>query len=493
MWLCRIISATILPVLKSNSLSHAGPVLDHGRHLSLRAVSGSAFPLQVVRECGLPELRLTTFANQMLSMFSQGTAYTYLREIVVFANWVLQDAVALRQGWGLYGDPREVRSLLHEYLTVAGDCRVAQRPDALGLRVSYVNVTTGTKINVRLLLAALKKMYDILADCGIYPHENPLVHADARRAIAEFRKQQRNAVAAVIGRPPMPPQSGVDVPLSEVRLSENYFRLVNREWQPRAIDDPDFPSQVYSAGKKAGWSLRELCAVRTLFESGARISEVFELTAADWAISSFGAQFSACNKGSHGVRVKTLYVSSPTAKMYRRYFDEFRFRSEVDQPTVARLPAVQRRDAQSLSAIRIFLTNRGTPMTARLFRDHYWTPALRSAGLNADPHQCRHWFVTNALRNIEESAQGEVELVRRKQELIQYMAWRSGERTLHAYEHVQRGQSFARRLHDIHAEMNRRERNLSGGAESSIPDVAPNSGPLLDPELAYLLGEDNDD
>ena len=58
-------------------------------------------------------------------------------------------------------------------------------------------------------------------------------------------------------------------------------------------------------------------------------------------------------------------------------------------------------------------------MTAKLFRDHYWTPALRAAGLDADPHLARHWFVTNALRHVERGVRDEAALARRKQELIQ--------------------------------------------------------------------------
>ena len=47
-----------------------------------------------------------------------------------------------------------------------------------------------------------------------------------------------------------------------------------------------------------GWRLREFCAVRTLFESAARISEVITLTAADCSLSEFLDQLSARNKGS---------------------------------------------------------------------------------------------------------------------------------------------------------------------------------------------------
>ena len=79
---------------------------------------------------------------------------------------------------------------------------------------------------------------------------------------------------------------------------------MDQEWIPRTIDDPDFPHLVYSAGKEYGWGLRELCVVRMLFESGARISEILDLTALDWSVSQFMNQFVARNKGSFGIRTK---------------------------------------------------------------------------------------------------------------------------------------------------------------------------------------------
>ena len=107
-----------------------------------------------------------------------------------------------------------------------------------------------------------QELYEILGDSGLYPFANPLVHADAKSAIAEFRRGNRTAMLALAGRPPMPPSSGVDPP-EDIRLSENYFRLVRREWQPHSIDDPEFPSRVYAAGERFGWALREVCVART--------------------------------------------------------------------------------------------------------------------------------------------------------------------------------------------------------------------------------------
>jgi site-specific recombinase XerD len=465
-----------------------------GKLRSLR-VKGSEFPIQVVCANGLPEIALTVFANEMLTRLSEGSVHAYLREVLAFANWSISDEVSRKHEWRLYGEPREVRNLLREYLTVVGQCRVTQRPDTLGVRVAYVNVTNQTRINIRSLLAGLKNLYDVLGEKGFYSLENPLVHEDAARALAALRRGQRAAIQAATGRMPMPPVSGVDEPPSDIRLSENYFRLVNREWQPKSIDDPNFPGQVYAAGKRYGWGIRELCAVRTLFESGARISEVFDLTAADWSTSGFTNKFLTRNKGSHGCRVKTIIVSSPTAKLYRRYFDDLadgRNTHMKERVTLGDLSLIQRCNPEQLASIRIFLTARGTPMTARLFRDHYWKPALIAAGIDADPHLCRHWFVTNALRQIERAAKNGADLDRRKQELIQYMAWRSGERTLKAYEHMQRGDSFARYLRSIHVAMHRREQQAE--TQCGTPRVQrPAEALALDQDLAFLLGEDHDD
>jgi site-specific recombinase XerD len=467
---------------------------------TVRAVYGGTgeFAVHVVRENGLPDLALTVFANELCRTLSASSVRGYLREIVAFVNWCATDSVTKARGWQWQAEPSQVRHAIRQYLTVAAECRISIRPDTLGVKASYINASAGTRINVGLLLVALKKLYDVLHDHGLYPFANPLVHEAARQTMDVVRRQQREAMRAATGRAPMPPISGVDAPPSDFRLSENYFRLVRTQWQPRSIDDPDFPRAVYAAGQAYGWSLREQCITRTLFESGARVSEVVALTAGDWAVSQFLNRFRACNKGSHGRRVKMLVVSHQTATLYRRYFDDAQHgRCAVDPErlTCRELIHLARRSPARLDQVPIYLTKRGTSMTAKLFRDHYWTPALRAAGLDADPHLARHWFVTNALRHVERGARDDAALARRKQELIQYMAWRSGEQTLRAYEHVERSNSFQRRLHVIHQTMQRRERLAARPAAPAGAGSDPARG-RRDPissDLAYLLGEDDDD
>lgn len=421
-----------------------------------------AHQYQVVREDGLPDVVLTLFAEDLLKSLSPSSVPIYLRELIAAFNWAAEDKMVAQNQWTLFGSPVEVRNIVREYLTVGAKCKLRRRPDRLGLQVIYVHATDDTRINVRILLAVLRRFYDYLIASHRYDQSNPLVHEEASRIATEVRQNYRRAIKEMEGREPMPAASGVDPP-SGIRLSANYFRCVEEEWVPRTIDDPDFPHLVYNAGKQCGWGLRELCVVRILFESGARISEVFDLTAKDWAVSQFLNVFEARNKGSFGVRTKRLVVSSVTAKLCRRYFDDDKEGRRVHDPQRLTLADLSKMDGAALGKIKLFLSRRrGRGLYSKSFRACYWNPALHSVGIQANPHLARHWFVTNALRTIEQTSKDANEILRRKTELVQYMAWRTAERTLKAYEHVVRDDNFiATTLRTMHGAMKRREKELT--------------------------------
>jgi site-specific recombinase XerD len=414
-----------------------------------------------------------------------------MREVLAAFEWAQSDEIVLRNHWSLLGPPAEVRNVLREYLTVAAKCKLTTRADRLGVKVTYVCQTSETGINIRILLAALRRFYDYLISSEGYVHANPLLQEQMDQIKADLRNGYRQAVRAAEGRDPMPSVSGVDPPFG-IRLSANFFRCVDREWIPRTIDDPDFPHLVYDAGKEYGWGLRELCVVRMLFESGARISEILDLTALDWSVSQFMNQFVARNKGSFGIRTKRLVVSSATAKLCRRYFDNDTEGRRAHDRLGLTLNDLTKLDSDALGKVPLFLTNRGTVMGAKTFRHGYWTPALRAANIHANPHLARHWFVTNALRMIEKTSKDENETFRRKAELVQYMGWRTAERTLKAYEHVTRDVNFVvTTLTAIHGAMKKREDAIKRDPEALLryqPVEQPNAARREDPELALLTG-----
>ena len=446
---------------------------------------------QVVRTDGLPDVPLTLFASDLLKSLSPSSVPIYMREVLAAFEWAQSDEIVLRNHWSLLGPPAEVRNVLREYLTVAAKCKLTTRADRLGVKVTYVCQTSETGINIRILLAALRRFYDYLISSEGYVHANPLLQEQMDQIRADLRNGYRQAVRAAEGRDPMPSVSGVDPPFG-IRLSANFFRCVDREWIPRTIDDPDFPHLVYNAGKEYGWGLRELCVVRMLFESGARISEILDLTALDWSVSQFMNQFVARNKGSFGIRTKRLVVSSATAKLCRRYFDNDTEGRRAHDRLGLTLNDLTKLDSEALGKVPLFLTNRGTVMGAKTFRHGYWTPALRAANIHANPHLARHWFVTNALRMIEKTSKDENETFRRKAELVQYMGWRTAERTLKAYEHVTRDVNFVvTTLTAIHGAMKKREDAIKKDPEALSryqPVEQPNAARREDPELALLTG-----
>ena len=152
------------------------------------------------------------------------------------------------------------------------------------------------------------------------------------------------------GKPRMPKEAGTEDTLSHRRLTDSYFKLINEEWLPQIIGDSHLPYQVYQAGKKVNWSLREIVIARLLFETGARASEVIELTVGDYRSRKPFQEASTFNKGSHGKRVKFLRFSKDTVKLLMRYINSDRKRFDELQRHFDTLP----------NEAPIFLTELGT-------------------------------------------------------------------------------------------------------------------------------------
>jgi hypothetical protein len=75
---------------------------------------------------------------------------------LAFVNWCASDPVTLARHWHWNAEPPQVRQAVRQYLTVAAECRITVRPDTLGVKASYVNVTTGTRINVGLCFGMVR-------------------------------------------------------------------------------------------------------------------------------------------------------------------------------------------------------------------------------------------------------------------------------------------------------------------------------------------------
>jgi integrase len=247
-----------------------------------------------------------------------------------------------------------------------------------------------------------------------------------------------------------------------------------------------------------GWSLREECVLRILFESGCRISEAVGLTLGDWMARGMLQEANAFNKGSHGTRTKFLRFSSDTSKLLRRYFDEERRRYDHDGRTLADYVQCAKSQQIDTNAVPLFLSVRGTPLSDKTFRENFWNPACIAAGIDADVHQSRHWYVTAAVRQIYETAQTEAEVKRRLRELIEYMKWKQGWQTMEAYEHYFDATRHAEVQDTIHQRMDEVlkkdleecRRNKPGAQQeqvsSKVPPTCMTSLLPRDPDFDFL-------
>lgn len=446
--------------IRPAAVEHAHPVLVFDRHDRLH-------------------LPLTVFAKEAQARVSPSTARAYLCSLRPFFT----DLDRRRGGDGPRWNsaPPELRRAVDDYLVRRLRCHV--RAHRAGFQL--VAITAGTRSTVRVFLSALKLFYRTMQTKGMYAFGNPLVAPVS--AMADQVDEGPDG-----GRPRMPDISGVAAPRRKPRLSDSYFKLTGDVWVPQIVDDPSLPARVLAGGLRLrGWRLRDECVTRMLFESGGRVSEITGLTLGDWVMRGMLQEATTFSKGSRGVRVKFLRFSSDTAKLLRRYVDGERRTLDPRVTCAELLRRYPRHEADVLRA-PLFLSARRTPLTAKNYREHAWNPACAAAGIDADVHQARHWYVTMAVRQVYETATTDAEVKRRLRELIEYMKWRRGEQTLDAYEHYFDAIRHAEIQDRVHARLDdalRAAMETTRRHASALPVAAPSVAPGLgrdEPEWTYL-------
>jgi len=379
-------------------------------------------------------LPLIVFAKEAQARLAPSSVKKYLTGILPFFSWLDTDPWQLRAHHRWTDPPEVVRSVVREYLVSKLQCRV--KPHQQG--GEWLETSEEAINPVRLLLSGLKLFYRTAKAHGYYQHDNPLSGSFAETVEAAREHLVRDDDGSL--RPQMPEQSGVDPPRRQGRLTDSYF-LLKEKWIPQVVTDTELPQKILDGGrtlKEQGkdWGLREECMIALLFETGARVSELMSLTLGDWNRRGLKDTAWARNKGSRKRRAKYVRFSEQTVKLLKKYFDMER--KALDRHHYALddyLRLAEQREID-LDTVPLFLSQRGTPWTVASFRAHYWKQACAAAKLDADIHQCRHWYVTQSLIEIHEQARkGEITVERGKEELIAYMHWRTGEKTLDAYNH----------------------------------------------------------
>jgi hypothetical protein len=149
-------------------------VRERGRFAStcgLRKVAGSPggrYEFVIVDSAGSPLSHLTEWYRLRKQPGGNGTRRTYLNFLLPFFAYVLKKQSA----WN--GEPEHIRSLVKAFLRDEVACRVAPDRDAEGYSMQLSGASPLAQSSLRVLCAALRDFYVVMADAGLYAYSNPM-------------------------------------------------------------------------------------------------------------------------------------------------------------------------------------------------------------------------------------------------------------------------------------------------------------------------------
>src|SRR5260370_18681032 len=306
-------------------------------------------------------LPLTTFAKEACSRLSSKTPQTYLYAVLPYFTWLDTDHWQVRMGQTWDAPPQQVRRSIDDYLVQKLQCQLL--PQQQGWK--YVKITAGTRSTLRVFLAALKLVSQVMREREQYSFANPLVDSMSTTITAALAHLEQAESERTLPR--MPDRSGVETPRPkpERRLTDSYYKLEHDEWEPQILDDPKLPGYILKGGRALSLKYtrqRDEAVTWLLFETGARISEVCGLTLGDWAVFGTKNKAKAFSKGSAGRRIKTISFAEDTTILLRRYFDEERVRFDSHGYLVDDYLLLSKHKQMDLSTIPLFLSSRGTSL-----------------------------------------------------------------------------------------------------------------------------------
>lgn len=438
-------------------------------------VSSKKFNLIVLDKERQPFLPLTVFYKEALGRIADSSAESYLKTLYMFFTWLRTNSNFQGRIINWDDEPQVVRVAIEDFLINETHCKIKTSDSKTYYNVSLTNKSPNT---VSRLLSALKSFYKIMIHVSMYPYSNPLIDA---HAILEDYKTQIEGVRE--GKPRMPKEAGTEEPLPRRsrRLTDSFFKVLNGEWKPHIIDNPHLPFMIYKAGEDRNWKLRDEIIIRMLFQTGARATEVIQLTFGDYNARADKNEFSTFNKGSHGKRTKFLKVDNDTLKLLERYINGDRKKADKSNININSIP----------EGTPLFLNQYGNPYTYDAFLKN-WSFIIEKAELKINIHKTRHWFVTRSIRMIRENYKDKVEQNKAIERLRIYMNWSPKADTMKVYEHCIDEKSYVLEQHDRLLENMKKEQEsylnqLKPRKKVTKPSVEPRNKIVQLPEKPHSL------
>jgi len=338
----------------------------------------------------------------------------------------------LRRSYAWNDPPDRVLAYLIEFFREDVACFVSpdsERED--GLYIETTGSSPLSKSSLGVLLAAITSLYDALIVVGYYVYQNPL---RSERMIALKRDHLRQVKNA--GAPDHAGTRGESRAETNRAFPTNQFRQRRgKVWEPQVVLEPDAVQkrmrEVIDFMVPRAKFQRDQVILLLLRQTGARISEVIEMTVGGYRNAHHAGRALVKNKGSRGREEKLIYFTPTIERLLQRYVRTERARYD---------PRGRKRLEELDDCDPLFLTRTGKPYSRSAFYHHWnrlFAPAQsqykKEEAVEFTPHDLRHLRVTRTVTKIREDANGDGSIeVAQLEGFRHLMGWRSPE-TMQTY------------------------------------------------------------
>lgn len=272
---------------------------------------------------------------------------------------------------------------------------------------------TASVSRTELALILLSDCYYALEFAKRWPHQNPMKIDISRQKSKMIR-----------GYP-----SSEDPQYNRREFDSNQFVLALPPKQYSSMDFRFYKKEILKVASSLPRGLELI--LRILADTGARISEPMSLNIGDWKMRGPDGQIPCPNKGSRGLREKSLHLESKLMAEVDAYVLNERF-----EKNSAGWHAVHAIASNSFSFVKhdadvllepLFISPRGNRVAPGLFREHYFNPAMKLAGIaGVSPHRLRHEHALQSLLEIHNRSSSEEAAARAISVYADIQGWRSG-------------------------------------------------------------------
>jgi integrase len=372
----------------------------------------------------------------------------------------------LSRGYAWNAAPEQIRSYVKAFLLEDLSCEVSRDTTLDGYRITLTGGSPLSQSSLRVLLAAIRDFYAVMAEAGLYAYANPMCSQMLQRWKQERMKSIANAGA--------PDHAGIRSESWHETKSQPtaFFRQRRGEaWKPDVTLTSEQIQQHMNTDldwmTRHASTMRDRLVLMILRETGARLSEVLSMTAGGFRKAKDPYQAYITNKGSYGREDKLIRLTKPIEVALVRYVRSER--AKLD-------PQGRKRLSQLDDTDPIFLTRRRTAYNRDAFyhnwRQFYAARPPQKEGerelpsLEYSPHDMRHLRVTVWLTNIRKVKDADHAQVLRRC-VQRRMAWRDP-LTILCYDHSFTEQEDEEVFADFQHETERQAGELGAGTKLAM-------------------------